>query len=163
MLSSLSQPPYTSPHQTWVNMGFREDDGNDHGPHQHDEVIKRQSKGMMRKPKGIVHGATSLASIESLSVPLVQEVVLSADMSCAECQKRVADVMSRMNVTEAVEVYVLEKKVILSCKYPIPTPSTRRRQLVPTTKPTVYRSSNISPLNKIAVIKRMFRSINSFG
>jgi hypothetical protein len=27
----------------------------------------------------------------------VQEVVLSADIRCAECQKRVADIMARMN------------------------------------------------------------------
>jgi hypothetical protein len=27
----------------------------------------------------------------------VQEIVLSADIRCAECQRRVADIMSRMN------------------------------------------------------------------
>lgn len=45
----------------------------------------------------VVIAKTSLASIESLTMPLMQEVVLSADIRCAECQKRVADVMSRMS------------------------------------------------------------------
>ncbi|GKV43959.1 hypothetical protein SLEP1_g51191 [Rubroshorea leprosula] len=44
----------------------------------------------------IVLSGASLASVESLSMPLVQEIVLSADIRCAECQKRVADIMSRM-------------------------------------------------------------------
>ncbi|ESR50927.1 hypothetical protein CICLE_v100332122mg, partial [Citrus x clementina] len=30
-------------------------------------------------------------------MPLVQEVVLSADIRCSECQKRVADMMSKLN------------------------------------------------------------------
>ncbi|KAI4302227.1 hypothetical protein MLD38_038004 [Melastoma candidum] len=114
--------PFSTSHtftQTWESMGFREDDN---GPHQHNKVINSQGRGTRRRRKGIHHGATSLASMESLSIPLVQVVVLSADMSCAECQKRVAEVMSRMNETESVEVNVLEKKVILSCKYPNQTP-----------------------------------------
>ncbi|GAY47003.1 hypothetical protein CUMW_101270 [Citrus unshiu] len=55
---------------------------------------------------------TSLASIESLSMPLVQEVVLSADIRCSECQKRVADMMSKLNETESVLVNVSEKKIL---------------------------------------------------
>ncbi|PNX65375.1 hypothetical protein L195_g054504, partial [Trifolium pratense] len=47
---------------------------------------------------------TSLASLESLSLPLVQEVVLSADMQCESCQKRVSDIITKMN----------ERKKILS-------------------------------------------------
>ncbi|RZC20771.1 hypothetical protein D0Y65_007219, partial [Glycine soja] len=31
---------------------------------------------------------TTLASMESLSLPVVQEIVLSADMQCEKCQKR---------------------------------------------------------------------------
>ncbi|KAK2429774.1 Copper transport protein family [Trifolium repens] len=62
---------------------------------------------------------TSLASVESLSMPLVQEVVLSADMQCEKCQKRVIDVITKMNVeTESVEVNVLEKKVTLTFRLP---------------------------------------------
>ncbi|PNX76527.1 hypothetical protein L195_g032478, partial [Trifolium pratense] len=58
---------------------------------------------------------TSLASLESLSLPLVQEVVLSADMQCESCQKRVSDIITKMNAeTESIEVNVLEKKVILT-------------------------------------------------
>lgn len=40
---------------------------------------------------------TSLASIESLSMPKVHEVVLSADMQCEKCQKRVIDIITKMN------------------------------------------------------------------
>ncbi|KAL1295876.1 uncharacterized protein [Arachis hypogaea] len=40
---------------------------------------------------------TSLASMESLSRPLVQEVVLSADMQCEKCQKRVSDIIAKMH------------------------------------------------------------------
>ncbi|KAI6677021.1 hypothetical protein NL676_037817 [Syzygium grande] len=100
---------------------------------------------------------TSLASIESLTMPLMQEVVLSADIRCVECQKRVADVMSRMTETESVVVNVLEKKVTLSCKYPnnqngVNGP--RRPQF-----PVVYR--NPLRLNKVATIKRLFRFSSS--
>ncbi|KAF2317763.1 hypothetical protein GH714_041067 [Hevea brasiliensis] len=49
---------------------------------------------------------------------LVQEVVLSADIRCAECQMRIAEIMSRMAETESVSVNVLEKKVTLICRYP---------------------------------------------
>lgn len=42
----------------------------------------------------------SLASVESLSLPLVQEVVLMADMQCQNCQERVADIISRMDGNE---------------------------------------------------------------
>ncbi|KAH1094793.1 hypothetical protein AAZX31_14G148100 [Glycine max] len=40
---------------------------------------------------------TTLASMESLSLPVVQEIVLSADMQCEKCQKRVADIITKMN------------------------------------------------------------------
>ncbi|KAH1094012.1 hypothetical protein GYH30_039653 [Glycine max] len=38
---------------------------------------------------------TTLASMESLSLPV--EIVLSADMQCEKCQKRVADIITKMN------------------------------------------------------------------
>ncbi|XP_051122601.1 uncharacterized protein LOC127245646 isoform X2 [Andrographis paniculata] len=40
---------------------------------------------------------TSLAAVESLAMPLVQEVVFLADFRCGRCQKRVAEIMSKMN------------------------------------------------------------------
>ncbi|MED6192078.1 hypothetical protein PIB30_006905 [Stylosanthes scabra] len=42
---------------------------------------------------------TSLASMESLSLPLVQEVVISADVQCELCQKRISDIITKMNGT----------------------------------------------------------------
>ncbi|KAA8532720.1 hypothetical protein F0562_032753 [Nyssa sinensis] len=87
---------------------------------------------------------TSLASMESLTMPLVQEVVLYADFQCAECQKRVADIISRMNGgTESVVVDVLEKKVTLTCIYPnaVKVPA---KQVA-----AIYKN----PLNKFAIIK----------
>ncbi|KAL9997703.1 hypothetical protein Hdeb2414_s0028g00700451 [Helianthus debilis subsp. tardiflorus] len=40
---------------------------------------------------------TTLATIESLTFPLVQEVVVSADIRCENCQDRVANIVSRLN------------------------------------------------------------------
>ncbi|MFS8021823.1 hypothetical protein Hanom_Chr16g01432001 [Helianthus anomalus] len=40
---------------------------------------------------------TTLATIESLTFPLVQEVVVSADIRCKNCQDRVANIVSRLN------------------------------------------------------------------
>ncbi|XP_034913309.1 heavy metal-associated isoprenylated plant protein 19 isoform X1 [Populus alba] len=61
----------------------------------------------IKKSKNMLYSGTSLASVESLTVPLVQVVVLSADIRCAECQRRVADIMSRMN---EVETHMIEKQ-----------------------------------------------------
>ncbi|MED6206792.1 hypothetical protein PIB30_030111 [Stylosanthes scabra] len=94
-------------------------------------------------------GAT-LASMESLSRPLVQEVVLSADMQCEKCQKRVADIIAKMNETESVEVDVLEKKVTLTFR------------LLPTVGKVITQAQQITtPINrtnlpKVAIIKRIF-------
>ncbi|XP_061974307.1 uncharacterized protein LOC133696209 isoform X2 [Populus nigra] len=99
----------------------------------------------IKKSKNMLYSGTSLASVESLTVPLVQVVVLSADIRCAECQRRVADIMSRMN--ESISINVLEKKVTLTCRYPVVRVSTRQVA-------AVYRN----PLGKMAVIKRIFRS-----
>ncbi|GLT91783.1 hypothetical protein SLE2022_096560 [Rubroshorea leprosula] len=99
----------------------------------------------------IILSGASLASVESLSMPLVQEIVLSADIRCAECQKRVADIMSRMKETESVLVNVLEKEVTITCKYPgvVKVPSKQAAAL--------YRK----PFNKIAMIKNIFCSLGS--
>ncbi|XP_052199927.1 uncharacterized protein LOC127806586 isoform X1 [Diospyros lotus] len=100
-----------------------------------------------RKSKNASLTRTTLASVESLTVPMVQEVVLLADFQCAGCQKRVADIISRMNgETESVVVSVMEKKVTVTCGYP----SVRKvpgRQV-----------ATISKMNKISVITRLFRS-----
>ncbi|CAK9176241.1 unnamed protein product [Ilex paraguariensis] len=97
-----------------------------------------------------VQPRTTLASIESLTIPLVQEVVLLADFRCSGCQKRVAEIMSKMNgESDSVEVSVLEKKVTLTCKYPkaLEVPS---QQVA-----AIYRN----PLNKftMSMIMRLFR------
>ncbi|XP_042482828.1 uncharacterized protein LOC122063185 isoform X2 [Macadamia integrifolia] len=68
------------------------------------------------KSKKLLLGRSSLAFVESLSVPLIQEVVLSADLGCANCQKRVAHAISRMDMaTDSMVVDILEKKVTLTC------------------------------------------------
>ncbi|XP_002529124.2 uncharacterized protein LOC8269693 [Ricinus communis] len=108
---------------------------------------KETSKTGFKKPKSMLLTGTSLASVESLSLPLVQEVVLSADIRCSECQKRVAEFMSKMNDTESVLVNVLEKKVTLTCRYPALKVSTSQVA-------AVYRN----PLRKMTLIKRIFRS-----
>ncbi|CAK8574101.1 unnamed protein product [Lathyrus sativus] len=90
---------------------------------------------------------SSLASLESLSLPLVQEVVLSADMKCEKCQKRVTDIITKMNVeTESIVVNVLEKKVILTFRI---SSSTHVGKVI---------SHKVTP--KVAIIKRIFRSSN---
>ncbi|XP_052295214.1 uncharacterized protein LOC102630781 isoform X4 [Citrus sinensis] len=76
----------------------------------------------------------------------VQEVVLSADIRCSECQKRVADMMSKLN--ESVLVNVSEKKVTLTSRYPVVV-EVSKRQI------TAVRRN---PLQKIAIIKRIFGS-----
>ncbi|XP_009589571.1 uncharacterized protein [Nicotiana tomentosiformis] len=88
----------------------------------------------------------TLASIESLSVPLVQEVVFLADYRCTKCQQRVAEVMSKMNgETESVLVSVLEKKVTLTCNF---------------SKESEGRVASIcrNPFNRFTFVMRMFLS-----
>ncbi|KAK7407556.1 hypothetical protein VNO78_09509 [Psophocarpus tetragonolobus] len=105
----------------------------------------------IKKPKGFPLGGSgsSLASVESLSMPQVQEVVLSADMQCEQCQKRVTDIIAKMNVeTESVVINVLEKKVTLTFKLPS-TEEVTNRQIT---------HINKNSLPKVAIIKRIFRS-----
>ncbi|TQD76607.1 hypothetical protein C1H46_037855 [Malus baccata] len=89
---------------------------------------------------------TSLASAESLSMPLLQEVVLSADISCSDCQKRLSEMMSKMGEIESVVVNASEKRVTLVCRYPgaAKVPSTR-----------LVAAVNKNPLKKISLIRRM--------
>ncbi|KAL9665238.1 hypothetical protein QQ045_020652 [Rhodiola kirilowii] len=60
---------------------------------------------------------TSLASLECLAMPLVHQVVLTADFQCPKCQERINDVISRMNEIESVVLNVLDKTVTITCKY----------------------------------------------
>ncbi|XP_047941143.1 uncharacterized protein LOC125214933 isoform X2 [Salvia hispanica] len=60
---------------------------------------------------------TTLAAVESLALPLVQEVVFLADFRCPKCQRRVAEIMAKMNgETQSVVISVLEKTVTLTCE-----------------------------------------------
>ncbi|KAL6351253.1 hypothetical protein AAG906_031839 [Vitis piasezkii] len=94
--------------------------------------------GFKRSRSSQIH-RTTLASVESLTMPLIQEVVISADFQCVECQKRIAAIISRMNEMESVEVNVLEKKVTLTCR---PTSQVA----------AIYRN----PFRKVALIKQIF-------
>ncbi|KAK4779891.1 hypothetical protein SAY87_015997 [Trapa incisa] len=91
----------------------------------------------------------TLASLESLSMPPMQEVVLSADIGCVQCRKRIADVISRMNEVETITVSVREKMVTLSCRYSYPAKATPPKQQLP----AIHRK----PFSKIAIIKKILR------
>ncbi|CAJ2630745.1 uncharacterized protein LOC123900215 isoform X1 [Trifolium pratense] len=116
---------------------------------------KKVQKTGIKVSKSFPLSGTSLASLESLSLPLVQEVVLSADMQCESCQKRVSDIITKMNAeTESIEVNVLERKVILTFR--ISSSSTTVGKV---------KSHQLTPINKIpspkvTMIKRIFRSSN---
>ncbi|XP_061374691.1 uncharacterized protein LOC133316907 isoform X1 [Gastrolobium bilobum] len=111
-----------------------------------DDSKKELQKVGIKISRSFPLSGTSLASMESLSLPKVQEVVLSADMQCEKCQKRVADIIGKMNAeTESVVVNVLEKKVILTFR-------------LPTIGKVITQQT--TPINKtpVAIIKRIFRS-----
>ncbi|KAL7132513.1 hypothetical protein ABFS83_12G079100 [Erythranthe nasuta] len=94
-------------------------------------------------PKGARRPGTTLAAVESLAVPLVQEVVFLADFRCPICQHRVAEIMSKMNgETESVVISVVEKTVTLTRSYPNPD------------KQIAHASSS----TKVSVIVRLLRS-----
>ncbi|KAK8604410.1 hypothetical protein V6N13_099352 [Hibiscus sabdariffa] len=106
---------------------------------------KEARRVQFNNPKSFLLPGTSLASVESLSMPLVHEVVISADIGCADCQKKIADIISRMNDTDSVLVNVLENKVTLTCTYP----KSASAQV-----PVIYRK----PVSTMAIIKKFFRS-----
>ncbi|GLT67579.1 hypothetical protein SLA2020_398750 [Shorea laevis] len=56
------------------------------------------------------------ALARSTAKPLDQDVVLAADLQCAKCQKRVAEMISKVGDMESVQVNVLEKKVTITRK-----------------------------------------------
>ncbi|KAK9934769.1 hypothetical protein M0R45_021901 [Rubus argutus] len=108
---------------------------------------------MKSKSKSLSPSGTSLASVESLSMPLFQEVVLSADIRCTGCQNRLADMMSKMGAEiESVVVNASEKSVTLVCRYPSTAAKVPSRLV-----PALHRN----PLNKFALIKRILRSSSS--
>ncbi|KAH6771396.1 hypothetical protein C2S52_016199 [Perilla frutescens var. hirtella] len=90
---------------------------------------------------------TTLAAVESLALPLVQEVVFLADFRCPKCQQRVAEIMAKMNgETQSVVVSVLEKKITLTCKYPDGE------------KPAGRQLAHRSSWGKTSLFVRLFRS-----
>nr|GEV29450.1 putative heavy metal-associated domain, HMA [Tanacetum cinerariifolium] len=99
---------------------------------------------------------TTLAAFESLTFPLVQEVVILADFQCKRCQDRVADILSRLNgEADSVEISLMEKKVkiTLTRKHPI-VAKIWESKLRPIEN---YKNS----ANKLTIVKRMFRSSSS--
>ncbi|KAE8124952.1 hypothetical protein FH972_019791 [Carpinus fangiana] len=56
---------------------------------------------LLLRPNGLARSTTK---------PLVQDVVLAADLHCVKCQKRVAEMISKVGDMESVQVNVLEKK-----------------------------------------------------
>ncbi|XP_058108002.1 uncharacterized protein LOC131251335 [Magnolia sinica] len=81
-------------------------------------LFKKKITGVgIDKPKRRSIPLTSLASVESLTLPRVQVIVLKADLGCVDCQKRLARVVSRIGTgAESMEVDLLEKKVTLTCR-----------------------------------------------
>ncbi|GMQ11266.1 hypothetical protein CsSME_00053960 [Camellia sinensis var. sinensis] len=58
-----------------------------------------------------------IAQLKTHKSPKVQEVVIEADVQCIECQKRLADAISRMlDTAESMVVHVSQKKVTLNRK-----------------------------------------------
>ncbi|KAL1531807.1 hypothetical protein AAHA92_31903 [Salvia divinorum] len=91
-------------------------------------------------------GGTTLAAAESLALPRVQEVVFLADFRCPKCQRRVAEIMAKMNgETQAVVVSVLEKRVTLTCSFPTDE------------KPTGRELAHRSSWSKTSLFLRLFR------
>ncbi|XP_057528660.1 uncharacterized protein LOC130807468 [Amaranthus tricolor] len=88
----------------------------------------------------------SLAFMESLTMPQVQELVISADLRCTECQKRIADIISRFNETETMVVNLSEKKVVITCKSLMKAPK----------KQIIKRQTNL--FSMVALIERIFGS-----
>lgn len=111
------------------------------------DLTKKVAEKVGSDKSGFLLSETSLAVMESLTMPLVQEVVISADLRCTECQKRINSVISRFNAAEmeSVVVNLLEKKMVVTCKY-VKAPSTQ----ITTTRQNFFA--------KVALIKRIFRS-----
>ncbi|KAF5764078.1 hypothetical protein HanXRQr2_Chr15g0687821 [Helianthus annuus] len=115
-------------------------------------AFKHDKEEEPEKSKKLVNVPT-LASIESLTFPLVQEVVVLADHRCKMSQDRVADIVSRLNGDmESMEIMMMEKKTTLTfiCKHSKATKTIGKKLEVI----TVYKST----INKISNAKRFLRS-----
>ncbi|KAJ8550897.1 hypothetical protein K7X08_000267 [Anisodus acutangulus] len=73
---------------------------------------KELSRLKLQNPKRLTLPQISTSST-CLAHPLIQEVVLDADLRCAHCQSRVTSVISNVEDVESIVVHVLEKKVTL--------------------------------------------------
>ncbi|XP_024988990.1 uncharacterized protein LOC112523566 [Cynara cardunculus var. scolymus] len=114
---------------------------------QKEEVKLRKSKNMDIVP------TTTLATIESLTFPLVQEVVFLADFRCKRCQDRVADIVSRLNgEADSVEISFMEKKVIITLTRRPPRGAKMSENQLQ--HAAIYKNTT----NKSSLVKRMFRS-----
>ncbi|CAH8327166.1 unnamed protein product [Eruca vesicaria subsp. sativa] len=80
------------------------------------EIVEKELVASPRSKLSIT-SESSLASVASLSMPLIQEIVLSADIKCSDCQEKIADIMWRMIETYSIMMSVLEKEVTLTCTY----------------------------------------------
>ncbi|KAI3763867.1 hypothetical protein L2E82_13865 [Cichorium intybus] len=120
--------------------------------HQNEE----EKEAEFQKTNNMAIVPTTLATIESLTFPLVQEVVLLADFQCKRCQDRVADILSRLNgEAESVEFSLSEKKVTLTLN---------RRHSRTAKMPEKEIQNNAiykNPANKLSLVKRMFSSSTS--
>nr|XP_043626765.1 heavy metal-associated isoprenylated plant protein 45-like isoform X2 [Erigeron canadensis] len=96
---------------------------------------------------------TTLATIESLTFPLVQEVVLLADFRCKRCQDRVADIVSRLDgEAESMEISLKEKKVTITLSRRHPKVLKMLENELQSV--TMYKS----PANKCSIVRKMFHS-----
>ncbi|KAI7727493.1 hypothetical protein M8C21_001509 [Ambrosia artemisiifolia] len=74
-----------------------------------EEEEQEKSNNLVKVPPA------TLASIESLTFPLVQEVVILADYRCKLCKDKVADIVSKLKGDmESMEMMITEKKVIIT-------------------------------------------------
>nr|XP_043608377.1 uncharacterized protein LOC122580170 [Erigeron canadensis] len=115
--------------------------------------VDEEEEERVKKSKKMVKVPTTLASIESLTFPLVQEVILLADYRCKMCQDRVADIISKFNGDmQSMEILMMEKRVILTfnrnCSKAINTHKNKLQAVA------LYKNM----VNKISNIKRLLHS-----
>ncbi|CAH1416881.1 unnamed protein product [Lactuca virosa] len=123
--------------------------------HQNEE---EEEETVFEKKKNMAVVPTTLATFESLTFPLVQEVVLLADFQCKRCQDRVADILSRLNgEAESVEFSLTEKKVTVTLNRRH-DPRTAKMPENELQNNGIYKNN---PSNKFSLVKRMFSSSSS--
>ncbi|KVH96296.1 uncharacterized protein LOC112528400 isoform X3 [Cynara cardunculus var. scolymus] len=117
---------------------------------------KKNEEEEEEKSNKLIEVSTTLASVESLTFPLVQEVVLLADFGCKKCEDRVAGIVSRLNgEMESMEIMVMEKKVIFTftSKYSREIKTCGKKLEVA----TIYKHM----AKKIFNVKRFLRALNT--